>query len=180
MDSSVTWKLSALSSLSFSYRRDADDRSTQTRIGIPEFGEEFRDGTDINELFVYNEFSTTYNRTFGRTEFSLSGFYRDRDYEEDIESDEESWGGAILVSRQLTSSVSARLRASAERIDYVDANREDDIYRHDFEANGNAGRRLRFAGGTTYEDRESDSLGADYGELVFYVGIYYRVLGPGR
>jgi len=34
---------------------------------------------------------------------------------------------------------------------------------------------LRFARGTTYEDRESDSLDADYDELV-----YYLVLGPAR
>ena len=179
-DSSITWKLSAVSSLSFGYERNVDDRSTQTRNGIPEFGEEFRDRTDINELFVYNDFTTTYSRSFGRTDFSLSGFYRETEYEEDIESDEESWGGSILLSRQLTRSVSARLRGSAERIDFVDENREDDIYRYDFELNWNAGRRLRFAGGTTYEDRESDSLGADYDELVFYIGVYYLVLGPGR
>ena len=177
-DSSLTWKLSAISSLSFTYRRDADDRSTQTRGGIPGFGEEFRDRTDINELFVYNEFTTAYSRTFGRTDFSLSGFYRDTDYEEDIRSDEEGWGGAILLSRQLTRSVSARLRAAAERLDFVDDNREDDIYRYDFEVNWNAARRLRFAAGTTYEDRESDRLTADYDEFVYYVGIYYMVLGP--
>lgn len=179
-DSSLTWKLSALSSLSFTYRRDADDRSTQTRRGIPEFGEEFRDSTDLNELFVYNEFTTTYSRRFGRTNFSLSGFYRDRDYEEDIESDEESWGGAFMVSRELTRSISARLRAAANRIDFVDENREDDIYRYDFELNWNAARRLRVALGTTYEDRESDNLGADYDEFVYYIGLYYMVLGPGR
>ncbi len=179
-DSSLTWKLSAVSSWSFGYRRDAGDRSTQTRRGIPEFGEEFRDRTDINELFVYNNFTSTYSRSFGRTDFSLSGFYRDIDYEEDIESDEESWGGAILVSRQLTRSISARLRGSAERIDFVDENREDDIYRYDFELNWNAARRLRLALGTSYEDRESDNLGADYDEFVYYIGLYYMVLGPGR
>ncbi len=34
--------------------------------------------------------------------------------------------------------------------------------------------------GTTYEDRESDNLGADYDEFVYYIGLYYMVLGPGR
>ena len=93
--------------------------------------------------------------------------------------DNENQSFGIRINRRLTPRVAFSLDGEFGNRDFSDEGDDQDEIRANLSINWEAGRRLTFALGVRYEDREGDSSFSNYEELIGSVSVYYRLLGAG-
>jgi len=177
IDLSLTWDVGPNTELSLSGGLDIRDQST-TLTGGTGFGQSGSTNSDLNEVFTNTRGELALTQAFGRTNVTLFARYDDEDYEEALR-DNENQSFGIRINRRLTPRVAFSLDGEFGNRDFSDEGDDQDEIRANLSINWEAGRRLTFALGVRYEDREGDSSFSNYEELIGSVSVYYRLLGAG-
>ena len=178
IDLSLTWDVGPNTQLSLSGGLDIRDQSTTLTGGSAGFGEANSTNSDINEVFINTRGALALTQIFGRTNVTLSVGYDDEDYEEALR-DNESVTFGVGIGRQLTPRTSFSLDADFINREFSDEGEDLDEIRANMRVVWEAGRRLSFALGVRYEEREGDFGFNNYEELIGSISVFYRLLGAG-
>ena len=175
-NASIVWRATGTTSLSASFRRSINDNSLDTNRGLPSFGEQFTEDSALNEVFTQNNTELTFNTRLGHNEISLSGYLRDKDYE-DIPRDELRKYVSFKVSRNLRPDIQGRVSVSGLKVDFDESSSDYEELRAMISFDWKQIRNLTITTSAGYTDRTADGSTPEYDEVRASIRFLYLLAG---
>ena len=174
---SIDWALSGSRNLIITARRNLNDQSQDLQRGTGRFGRgTVVDNSGLNDVFEEDSVGLVYSSRVGRNTFGFGYRYQTQDFATQNRDEEEHRINARFERRH-TPTVSSNISAQFTRREFLFNGVEDDF----FSASGNiewqATRRLAFALGANYTDRDSSNAnGFSFEEISGSLSINFDLL----
>ncbi|MEZ5549690.1 MAG: outer membrane beta-barrel protein [Pseudomonadales bacterium] len=177
-DLALTWRASANSTFTLDGSHRITDQSSSLTDDAGSTGA-VSENTATNAAFKESSADMGLTQIFGRTTLTLGGFWRKEQYAEGVQLSNETTGGRIGLSRDLTRNTVLNLNGEYANRKFSDQGDNQDETRLSVNLLHELGRALDLSWGVRYEDRQAD-ISTSYDEWIGYVTISYQVLGAGN
>jgi hypothetical protein len=183
----ITWHVSDITNIHGGYSRSLQDQSTNITAGIPDYGQQFNDNTNLTTPYTLDSTNIGISTQLGHNTVDLTGFRDDINYDGSTttttgttDADQNTIGTTLGVGRALRPTLRARLFATYATVDYKGQDRKDHNLYSGLRFDWTRWRNLTVFFGTTYEKRTSDIATDEYNEWAGSIGLFYTLVGTRR
>ncbi|MGE0625382.1 MAG: hypothetical protein AB7I04_17035 [Pseudomonadales bacterium] len=142
-------------------------------------GNDAVENTDVNAAFEETRAAVGYYHLLGANTLSLTGYWTEQQYADDVPLTNEVVGGRLTFSRSLRRNVSFEAFADFSNRTYEEERDDQDELRAGFRVDHTLGRALSFNWGISYEKRDA-TTSRSYEEWVGTLQLYWTFLGAAR
>lgn len=177
VDAMVAWQFQDTTRLVISAGRRIRDNSQNIVGGIPEFGDEINENTDLNEVFTEDRAGIELSRRLGNNQLSLRWNLERQDYEDALR-DNDRWLAGVGLARNLTPRTTLTATLGMGRSEFADEGREFDEMRGALLVAWQFSRRFRLDWGARYEERDGNDPTGNFEEWIGTARLSYALIEP--
>jgi hypothetical protein len=183
----VVWHVSDITNIHGGYSRSLQDQSTNITAGIPDYGQQFNDNTNLTTPYTLDATTIGISTQLGHNTVDLTGFRDDINYDGTsttttgtTDADQNTVGATLGAGRALRPTLRARLFTTYSTVDYKGQDRKDHNLNSGLQFDWTRWRNLTVSFGTTYEKRTSDVATDEYNEWTGTIALFYTLVGTRR
>jgi hypothetical protein len=182
-DIHLIWNASESTHFNASYARTIQDQSENLVAGIPHYGQNFVDNTNLTTPYTQDAYSVGVATELGHNLITLAGNINYQNYDGtqvgQTVQDQDTKGVTLGITRALRQTLRAQMFANYTDTDFHDGDRQKNFstgIRFDW----TRWRNLTISAGTEYAKQTSDVPASEYNVWTGTLTLMYTILGNAR